>query len=150
MFQIYLHSPKLPQADYKRKQSCVIINHMATVLVVDDDQSLSRLYSDKLKKEGFTVFVANDGIEGLEHALSQHPELILLDVLMPKMDGISMLKELRTDSWGKNVPVIMFSNLKEIENIGEVRAMVQEYVVKVDIRLNDLVALIKRYTLDKK
>ncbi len=123
---------------------------MATVLVVDDDQSLSRLYSDKLKKEGFTVFVANDGIEGLEHALSQHPELILLDVLMPKMDGISMLKELRTDSWGKNVPVIMFSNLKEIENIGEVRAMVQEYVVKVDIRLNDLVALIKRYTLDKK
>jgi len=82
------------------------------VLVVEDDGSLRNALFDKLKLKGFFPVEARNGEEGLQFALRDRPDLILLDILMPDMDGITMMKKLRaTDTWGKQVPIILLTNL---------------------------------------
>ena len=76
------------------------------ILVVDDDERIINFLRSKLKATGYEVFTAGNGIEGLEQAQSQEPELIVLDLIMPKMDGLEMLKELRCFS---TVPVIILT-----------------------------------------
>ena len=73
------------------------------ILIVEDEGLLLEILETKFKKECFEVITARDGQAGLELALSQHPDLILLDIIMPKMDGMTMLKHLRADSVGKNI-----------------------------------------------
>ncbi|MDP3941132.1 MAG: response regulator [bacterium] len=82
---------------------------MATVLLVEDDLTLSKMYRDQLEHDGFEVITAPDGQEGLTKAISQKPSLVLLDIAMPKMDGMTMLTELRKDAWGQQVPVIILT-----------------------------------------
>lgn len=84
---------------------------MAKILLVEDDHVLSRMYQTMLVNAGYSVSIGRDGEEGLKMALEGHPNLILLDILMPKMDGITMLKTLRKDKWGEGVPVIILTNL---------------------------------------
>jgi DNA-binding response OmpR family regulator len=81
------------------------------VLIAEDEKSLRGALHSKLLTEGFDVLEAKDGEEGLEKSLKEHPNIILLDLLMPKMDGMTMLSKLRADDWGKNVPVIILTNL---------------------------------------
>lgn len=81
------------------------------ILLVEDDVILSEMYQDKLKLEGYEVSIAKTGGEGLVAALSTRPDLILLDILLPKMDGMTVMKKLRNDTWGKNVPIIILTNL---------------------------------------
>jgi DNA-binding response OmpR family regulator len=80
-----------------------------TILLVEDDQVLAKMYQDHLVGEGFDVILAVDGQEGLQKAISQKPALVLMDIAMPKMDGMTMLAELRKDAWGENVPVIILT-----------------------------------------
>lgn len=87
------------------------------VLIVDDDAFLSGIYATKLELEGFEVASARDGEEGLKAALKEKPALILLDVLMPKLDGFEVLKRLKADPETKAVPVIMLTNLGQKEDI---------------------------------
>lgn len=87
------------------------MNDKKIILVTEDEVSLRSAISIKLIKEGFNVLEAKDGIEGLEISLKEHPDLIVLDLAMPKLDGMSMLRLLRKDDWGKNVPVIILTNL---------------------------------------
>jgi DNA-binding response OmpR family regulator len=111
-----------------------------TILVVDDESSLRKAMSDKLNFAGFSVLEAKDGVEGMEIALSKHPDLILLDILMPKMDGISMLKTLREDSWGKTVPVIILTNVSDYSQLEEALKLgISEYMVKAEWSLKDVV-----------
>lgn len=84
---------------------------MSTVLLVDDDAALRDMYQIELQSEGFTVLVAQDGEKGLQMALKEHPDVILLDIAMPKMDGMAMMKSVRQDAWGKHVPIILLTNL---------------------------------------
>jgi DNA-binding response OmpR family regulator len=115
------------------------------ILVVDDEPVLSDLLSSKLKEIGFAAIAAHDGDEGLKKALSERPDLILLDIIMPKMDGITMLKKLRQDAWGKTVPVIVLSNLNTAEAVERSLASgAYDYLVKVDYSLNDLAAIVKK------
>jgi DNA-binding response OmpR family regulator len=86
-------------------------NKKILILVVEDEKILSKSIEEKLLDDGFEVIKGYDGIEGLELAKIHHPDLILLDLLMPRMDGMSMLKKLREDTWGKTVPVIILTNL---------------------------------------
>jgi DNA-binding response OmpR family regulator len=82
-----------------------------TVLIVEDEAVLRKILQDRLRKEGFNTLLATDGAEGLELALRKHPDLILLDIMMPH-DGLGMLNSLREDeSYGKSVPVIFLTNL---------------------------------------
>src|SRR6266498_6092249 len=84
---------------------------MKKILVVEDEKLIVNVLSQKFKKEGFSVFSAIDGLEGYKVALEKHPDLILLDIIMPRMDGLKMLSKLRTDPWGKTVPVVVLTNV---------------------------------------
>lgn len=81
------------------------------VLVVDDEPALLDIYSTKLKLEHYEVLTAGDGISGLELALHESPDIILLDVLMPGKDGFEVLRDLRSSPRTKDLPVIILSNL---------------------------------------
>lgn len=87
------------------------------VLIVDDDAFLSGIYATKLELEGFQVVSARDGEEGLKAAMREKPDLILLDVLMPKLDGFEVLKRLKAEPEFKTTPVIMLTNLGQKEDI---------------------------------
>lgn len=118
-----------------------------TILVVDDEPSLLLSLQIKLSAEGFTVLTAREGEEGLRMALERHPDLILLDILMPVMDGISMLRALRKDTWGKRVDVIILSNLSEQEKERtDELAGVRDYIIKSNWNLDDIVSKIREYT----
>jgi DNA-binding response OmpR family regulator len=83
-----------------------------TILIVEDEISLRNALRDKFLREGFTVFDAKDGEAGLSIALREQPRIILLDMIMPKMDGMTMLSLLRPASeWSRHVPVLLLTNL---------------------------------------
>jgi len=117
-----------------------------TILIVEDEGSLRGVLDDKLISSGFDVLEARNGLEGLTTALAKHPDLILLDLSMPKMDGMTMLRELRKDAWGKAVPVIIMTNLpsedeKRNQDIAELEPTY--YFVKVEKSIGEVVAKIK-------
>lgn len=91
--------------------------YKAKVLIVDDDSFLSGIYATKLELEGFLVVTARDGEEGLKMASAEKPDLILLDVLMPKLDGFEALKRLKAEPETRQIPVIMLTNLGQKEDI---------------------------------
>ncbi|HEY4498757.1 MAG TPA: response regulator [Candidatus Paceibacterota bacterium] len=110
------------------------------VLVVDDDDNLRMVLMDKLGASGFEVADAPNGEEGLKKALEWHPEVILLDVMMPKMNGWQMLNKVRTDAWGKTARVIMLTGLDDVTNVAHaVGKGVREYILKTNINLDELV-----------
>lgn len=111
------------------------------ILIVEDEAQLRNALRDKLAKEGFNVFEAVNGEEGLAGALLEKPDVILLDIVMPIMDGMTMLKKLRADVWGKNAKVIMLTNLSTYDKIGEaVEQGSYDYLVKADWKIDDVVA----------
>lgn len=83
---------------------------MAKILIVEDEQVLREMYQKLLTNHGYQVKTAVDGEMGLKLALEDHPDLILLDVRMPRMDGIAMMHKLRADDWGKQVSIIILTN----------------------------------------
>ncbi len=117
------------------------------ILVVEDDQPMAHALELKLSHAEFTVLKAENGKVGLEVALREHPELILLDLLMPVMDGMTMLKKLREENeWGKNVPVIILTNLTGADD--ERNANVSKmnpayYLVKTDWKIDDVLQKVK-------
>ena len=115
------------------------------ILIVEDEQPMLDALKDKLVSEGFVVVGARDGEEGLATAFREHPDLILLDLIMPKMDGISMIKNLRSDAWGHKVPVIILTNLSPDNNI--IKTIEENspafYLVKSDWNINDIVSKIR-------
>lgn len=114
------------------------------ILVVEDEEAMRTALSDMIGFEGFTILGAKDGVEGLALARAEHPDLILLDILMPNMDGLEMLRELRADEWGRKVPVIVLSNVGEKEEIAQaVESNVFDYFVKTDIKITEVIAKIR-------
>lgn len=84
---------------------------MDRILLIEDDPALAALYKDLFEKEGYSVSVATDGDSGLKIALSTMPDIILLDILLPKMNGMSVLTHIRSTDWGKKEPVIILTNV---------------------------------------
>lgn len=115
------------------------------ILIVEDEAQTLNAMRDKFSREGFQVLVAHDGEEGLRTAFRNHPDLILLDILMPRMGGEEMLEMLRQQEWGKNVPVIIITNLSSTERVGKVIAQgtYDEFLVKSNWTLADLVEKVK-------
>ncbi|MCA9365229.1 MAG: response regulator [Candidatus Moranbacteria bacterium] len=110
-----------------------------TILVVEDEDSLSQAVSMRLSSSGFRVLRQSNGHEGLACALKERPDLILLDIVMPVMDGMEMLSALRKDEWGKDVPVILLSNLSDPSYAaGAIEFGVFDFLVKSDWSLDDL------------
>jgi DNA-binding response OmpR family regulator len=101
------------------------------VLVVEDETSIQDLYRFKLELEGFAVRTAVDGIEGLKAAHDFMPAIILLDLRMPRMGGAEMLEQLRATDWGKNMRVIILTNISRDEAPSVLRFLaVDRYIVK--------------------
>jgi DNA-binding response OmpR family regulator len=118
-----------------------------TILVVEDDIPSLKALVDKLTREGFNTIQAKDGEEGLAVANKNHPDLILLDIIMPVMDGLSMMKKLRAGSpWGKSVPIILLTNLSPDEdrvNKDVAEDLPAYYLVKTNWSMNDVIEKIK-------
>lgn len=87
------------------------------ILIIEDDKDMKFLVSERLTLEGFSVICAENGQVGLDMALNEKPDLILLDILMPIMDGMEVMKKLRQDDWGAKVPIIILTNLSVSEKI---------------------------------
>ena len=119
-------------------------NKKKKVLVVDDDDALNTVLVDKLVFAGFEVQGASNGEEGLKKALEFHPDIILLDVMMPKMNGMEMLKKLREDAWGKTAKVVMLTLLEQMDYMAEATENnVLGYFVKTNHSLNEIVQKIE-------
>jgi DNA-binding response OmpR family regulator len=84
---------------------------MARILIVEDDPAIGALYKDLFEKEGYIVELATDGDTGLKEALNTLPDIILLDILLPKMNGMTVLSHIRTTPWGKKEPIIILTNV---------------------------------------
>ena len=114
------------------------------ILIAEDDILLANTLATSLKEEGFEVFLAHDGLQGLSLAKKHNPDLILCDINMPKMDGISMLKKIRSSDWGKNFNFIMLTNLSDEDKVLEaLKNSVFTYLVKSDWELDKVVDKIK-------
>lgn len=114
------------------------------ILVIEDDGSVLSILSSALDKHGFTLLTAKNGEDGLQTALREHPDLILLDIMMPKMDGIALLKKLRQDVWGKDVSVIILSNFNQADKVAAaLENEVFDFFVKANTGLDEVVQKVK-------
>ena len=115
------------------------------VEIVEDEATLSNALSDKFSHEHFEVLKAKNGEEGLSIALRERPDIILLDIIMPVMDGITMLHKLREDEWGKKAHVVVLTNVSDMSGIARaIENGAFEYYVKSDTQIEDIVASVKR------
>lgn len=114
------------------------------ILIVEDDVTLSEALSMSLKEEKFEVFEAHDGIQGLEMAERILPDLIICDINMPKMDGLTMLSQMRSKKWGKDLSVIMLTNYSDQKKISAaLESSIFNYLVKSDWDLSQIVEQVK-------
>jgi DNA-binding response OmpR family regulator len=117
---------------------------MPKILIIEDEVALSNVLTDRFKQEGFTVLQAFDGEVGLALALKEVPDLILLDIVMPKMDGMEVLRKLRTDQIGDKIEVILLTNLGDSSKILEGKDLrVTDYLIKSNFKIEDVVEMVK-------
>jgi DNA-binding response OmpR family regulator len=110
------------------------------ILIVEDELPLAQMLSDKFLAVGYDVATAGDGQTGLEKTLAWKPDLILLDVVMPRMDGMTMLHKLRAHPEGENQPVILLTNLSDTEHVYDAMSNgVFDFLVKSNWDIDDLV-----------
>ena len=117
-----------------------------TILIVEDDNALRNVLKEKLTDEGFTIIEATNGEEGLETAKRTHPALVLLDILMPKMDGLEMLTQMRggQDAWAKHVPVMVLTNSTDAQTIYRATNLgASDFLIKSEWSLDAIVQKIR-------
>ena len=110
------------------------------ILIIDDEEAVQKILVSKLSGAGFEPLSAMDGKEGLEVTRKEKPDLILLDIVMPVMDGISYLKEIKKDSEVGSIPILILTNLASDEMVQKsLEEGVTDYLVKADYTLDKLV-----------
>jgi len=120
------------------------------MLIIEDEASILNGISDKFVHEGFSVIKATDGQEGLDSALKDHPDFILVDNLMPNTDGFYFLENLRRDKWGKNARVIMWSNSQDSVTIARAKKIgILDFIIKSEWEYRDIVKKVKEILGDK-
>ncbi|KKR04151.1 MAG: Adenylate cyclase [Parcubacteria group bacterium GW2011_GWF2_39_13b] len=119
--------------------------HMSKILFVEDEPTLQKTLGDVLAKEGYDIKTASDGEEGLALAKKFKPDLMLLDLILPKKDGFTVLKEIKADEELKYIPVIVLTNLEgtsDVEKVLELGATT--YLVKANYDLGEVVERVKQ------
>lgn len=113
------------------------------ILVIDDDTFFRKFSAVQLVEKGFTVDVANDGVEGIAKAISIRPDVILLDLIMPKMDGFEALEKLSQNAATKQIPVIIFSTLSQEKDITKAKTLgASDYINKNTFDIETVVSKI--------
>lgn len=116
------------------------------ILLVEDDEMLRDMYTLKMEEEGYTLVTASDGEAGLALALEHKPDIILLDIMMPKMDGFAVLTEIKKDESMKNTPVLLLSNLGQQADVDKGKELgANDYVVKASMTPTQVVEKVKSY-----
>lgn len=114
------------------------------ILIVEDDPYISNMYYQKLQREHFQVMVADNGQAGLRLAQQELPDLILLDVMLPKVDGWSVLEYLKANANTRNIPIIMLTNLGTQQDMDQAKRLgADEYMVKAQYLPSEVVTKIK-------
>jgi DNA-binding response OmpR family regulator len=110
------------------------------VLLVEDDQALRELYAIALIKAGFDILMAENGEQGVATALKHHPNLILLDIDMPIMNGHQAAEKIRLDSWGKDARIIFLTNHSDAQNVAHaIMQKPEDYIVKANVPIKDMI-----------
>lgn len=121
------------------------------ILIAEDEEILRKVLSEKFKKEKFMVEAATDGEAALSLAKSFKPDMILLDIIMPKKDGLEVLEELKSDNDLQDIPVIMVSILGEDEKIKKALKLgAVDYLIKTQHSINEVVDIVKKHILKSK
>lgn len=111
-----------------------------TILIVEDETDIREAMADALRQEGYTVYTAENGEVGLNLAKANHPDLIMLDLVMPVMDGHTMLTKLREDPWGNKVKVVILSAMDDVKNVASAHeGNIDDYLIKSSSSLKELV-----------
>ncbi len=115
------------------------------ILIIEDEQYLADMYKMKFEREGYEVELAYDGESGIELAKKVKPDLILLDLVLPKMDGYTVLRALRADKKTKSLKIYVFSNLGQEEEIEEgLKNGADGYLIKANVTPTQLVELVEK------
>ncbi len=121
-----------------------------SILLVDDDMTLREMYAERLKAEGMTVETAKDGEEALKMATENHPNVILLDIMMPKINGLDVLKKLKEQPETKDIPVIVLTALiQDREKMESITRGADDYIVKSEMMPGEVIQKVKAL-IDKK
>lgn len=116
------------------------------VFIIEDDMFLMKAYQIKFEKESISVWTATDGKEALDYLSKDPPAVILLDLMLPGMDGFEILENFRKNDKWKTVPVIVLTNLSQAEDYEKAKAMgVDDYLVKANTKIGDIVEKVKKY-----
>ncbi len=119
---------------------------MEKILIIEDEKILADMYQEKFTREGFKVFMAIEGEEGLALVKKEKPDLIILDILLPRENGISFLKKLRETPEGSSILVIAFSNYDDPEIKKQAQELgTKDYLIKTDYTPEEVVSKIKEY-----
>lgn len=117
---------------------------MTKIAIVEDDPTISQMYRMKFEADGFEVELADNGKTGVAMVENFSPDLILLDLQMPEMDGPTALAEMRKHDWGKHIPVIILTNMGEEESPKALKALgIHSYIVKADLTPSQVVTHVK-------
>lgn len=115
------------------------------ILLIEDEEMLANMYEVKFQNEGFEIIKALDGAAGLELSKTTNPDFVLLDVIMPKMDGFSVLRAMREDPKTKDLPVILLTNLGQDEDVAKGKELgAIGYLVKANVTPAEVVEAVKR------
>ena len=115
------------------------------ILVIEDEATLQRALSEVLSKEGYEVVFALDGSKGLELAQKENPDLILLDIILPKMDGFEVLKKIKENDEISKIPIIILTNLSDVNDIQKALDLgATTYLVKADFHIEDVLKKIEK------
>ncbi|MEW6610693.1 MAG: response regulator [Patescibacteria group bacterium] len=115
-----------------------------TILIIEDEQTILKAISIALEEAGFKVFSAIDGETGEQMAISQTPDLILLDIILPRKDGLEVLRSLKKNEATSAIPIILLTNLSDTETVSQGVALgARGYLVKANYSLDEVVSKIK-------
>ena len=122
------------------------MNNQKKILIVEDDEHISKVYEIKLAKEGLNVSVARDGEEALAKIISEKPDLVALDIMIPKHDGFWVLEQVQKHPELSKIPIVVLSNLGQKTDQDRALGLgAKEYVVKVDAQIQSLIDKLKGY-----
>ena len=116
------------------------------VLIIEDDDHISKIYGIKLSKENVDTIVARDGQEGINMIASEKPDLVLLDLMIPIKDGFTVLEEVKKTPFGKNLPILVLSNLGQESDIEKATSLgAADYFIKVNLSIQEVIDKVNKY-----